>query len=66
MSPEERIIERLRNSLASVIAVTSYVGFRCEHLHHTKKERHASGDPCPVERRLIAEIALAREELHRP
>ena len=34
--------------------VMSVAPVYCEHLHHTKKEYHKSGEPCPVEARIKA------------
>jgi hypothetical protein len=32
----------------------------CEHLHHTKKDYHKSGEPCPVEARIKALIQITQ------
>jgi len=33
----------------------------CEHLHHTKKDYHKSGEPCPVEARIKTLIQIIEE-----
>lgn len=41
-------IEKLRAALNAIVPIG------CHQLHHTKKDRHAPGDPYPVEVRIAA------------
>ena len=41
-------IEKLRAALNAIVPIS------CHQLHHAKKDRHAPGDPCPVEVRIEA------------
>jgi hypothetical protein len=38
--------------------VISLAPIYCEHLHHTKKDYHKSGEPCPVEARIKTLIKI--------
>ena len=41
-------IEKLREALNAIVPIS------CHQLHHDKQDRHAPGDPCPVEKRIEA------------
>ena len=41
-------IEKLRAALNAIVSIS------CHQLHHDKQDRHAPGDPCPVEVRIEA------------
>lgn len=48
-------IEKLRAALNAIAPIS------CHQLHHDKQDRHAPGDPCPVEVRIEA-LRWARSE----
>lgn len=51
-------LRQQRDELATLLRVAR--GHNCDHMHHGYKDRHASGQPCPVLARIDA--ALTRLE----
>jgi hypothetical protein len=45
-----------------LLARTSLAPIYCERLHHTKKDYHKSGEPCPVEARIKTLIQIIEED----
>jgi len=60
------IVEHYEEQLAAARdafdTVISLAPIYCEHLHHTKKDYHKSGEPCPVEARIKTLIQITQED----
>jgi hypothetical protein len=58
-------IVALRNHADALIACAALLrearGNNCDHLHHGKRDRHGTGDPCPVLARIDAALARLEE-----
>ena len=56
---EVRALREERNEVRDAFdTVISLAPIYCEHLHHTKKDYHKSGEPCPVEARIKTLIQI--------
>jgi hypothetical protein len=47
---------------AAFDTVLSLAPIDCDRLHHTKKDYHKSGEPCPVEARIKTLIQITQED----
>jgi len=65
---ENARLRELLNQAIDIAETLSGGGSRaCRELHHAKKDRHESGDVCPVEERLekaVSDLANLKEEAH--